>query len=247
MVVVILALKRIEEALHRGIVIGASCPAHTLLDSAHRAELHKCNRSELRALVGMEDQAAVRMFFCKGLLQGFNSKVGINTVAVEGRNNGSVVKVENAAVVPHLSIAIRQIGKIAAPNLVLFICMEILIQEVGEYLVRPTVVELISALSPRNRGQTELIHVLKYRLVAVGKGVFLSLFQQELHHTGAGNTLSFMINLNHSPEHQCFGSSGFCFSVFQVVVIRIGEYIEAAKQPARAELFVVVLDELVLT
>ncbi len=55
-----------------------------------------------------------------------------------------------------------------------------------------------------------------------------------------------VIYLAYGPENRRSGSLGFCFPVFQVVVIRVGVYIEALKEPSCAELLVVVFYELVL-
>ena len=88
------------------------------------------------------------------------------------------------------------------------------------------------------------MHVLENRLVAVIKP-FLG--QKIGHHTISRDTVMKMIQFTYSPENHRFGFPGFCFSVFQVVVICVGIYIEALEQPPQAEFFVVVFYKLVFT
>ena len=154
------------------------------------------------------------------------------------------MQIYNSAVIAYFMICKEQIGKILAPLSIDFICCEILLQLIIEYLMRFSM--LISRLFwMNNRTETKLcVHIFMNGGITVRITFTL---QIDFHTPIAVNSIVRMIYfLNLCLD---FGFKGIIIRlpVFPVVVISIWAYTQPSKQPANAKFkFIVMIQQLLL-
>lgn len=154
------------------------------------------------------------------------------------------MQIYNSAVIAYFMICKEQIGKILAPLSIDFICCEILLQLIIEYLMRFSM--LISRLFwMNNRTETKLcVHIFMNGGITVRITFTL---QIDFHTPIAVNSIVRMIYfLNLCLD---FGFKGIIIRlpVFPVVVISIWAYTQPSKQPANAKFkFIVMIQQLFL-
>ena len=144
--------------------------------------------------------------------------------------------------IAYFMICKEQICEIRAPFSIDFICCEILLLLIIEYLMRFSM--LISRLlETDNRAETRFcVHIFMNSGITV-KITFT--LQIDFHTPVAVNSIVRMIYfLNLCLD---FGFKGIiiCLPVFPIVVIRIGAYTQPSKQPANTKFIMILFNELI--
>ena len=150
------------------------------------------------------------------------------------------MQIYNSAVIAYFMICKEKIGEIRAPFSIDFICCEILLQLIIEYLMRFSI--LISRLfGTDNRTETKLcVHIFMNSCITVRITFTLQIY---FHTPIAVNSIVRMIYFLNLCLDFCFKGTIIRLPVFPVVVISILAYTQPSKQPANAKFIMILFNE----
>ena len=150
------------------------------------------------------------------------------------------MQIYNSAVIAYFMICEEQISEIRAPFSIDFICCEILLQLIIEYLMWFSM--LISRLfGTDNRTETKrCVHIFMNSCIIVRITFTL---QIDFHTPVAVNSIVRMIYFLNLCLDFCFKGIIIRLPVFPVVVISIWAYTQPSKQPANAKFIMIFFNE----
>ncbi len=236
-----LILQCIKVALHWGVVIRISGPAHA---PDHMGGLTEFRKGPGGVLIPPGHCAGSSFLWSSLGFQRFaqrtDRKVTGDMAVRYARYHTPVIKVHDSTVISYFPTFQKQIGEICTSFLVWSGCTKILCQQIGKHFMRFSCL-ILRLFGAHDRTQAELyVHIFMDRCRAV---VDAATFQVNTHSPVTGNTIIFMVDLLNLSQNSLLFGAIFRLPVFPVVIINVWIQAQPQQQPAYTEFLMMLVDK----